>query len=249
MSAFPNVLFGPDNEIYNTYTDKRWALGTQLILSDGRKFRFGLEGAVAAVPGKVYQARVPIAAHILQTPTTAGVVGDSSLTLTIGATAIAANDYLDGYLSVELGTGMGYTYALGAHGAYLASATTVAIPFKRGVTLQAAVPTTANSVSLISNAYFKALLAPVTTRTMPVIGVPVAAIAIGSYGWFQTHGPAATFCTGTVVVGDAVISPSAAAGMCQAQNSTLTVKEFVVGTVMDVASSTNASTLNLLIEG
>ena len=48
--SFPSVLYGPESERFNTYTTRRWPLGTQLHLQDGRIYRFGRCGASVALP-------------------------------------------------------------------------------------------------------------------------------------------------------------------------------------------------------
>lgn len=249
MSAFANVLYGPEQEVYNTYTDRRWMLGTKLILQDGRMFRFCLAGGTTLAPGKVCQSPANVANHILQTPATAGVVGDTSLSVTLGATAMTADQYRDGIMSVNLGTGFGYSYALDTHAAVGSGAATgSSLKFKRGVSLQKAVPTTANSVSFIANPYSNSIVYP-TTPTGAPIGVPMVSITNAQYGWLQTRGLSTVLTNGTVVIGDAVVTSATTAGAVDPTTSTFAVVYLnLVGFVQVVATSTNYSTIQLTIE-
>lgn len=244
--AFPDILFLPDGEIYNTYTDRRWPLGTKGFTIDGRMFRFGLAGASNLAVGKLNQAPAPIANHVLQTPT-AAAVGATSVTVALGATAATADQYRDGVLSIELGTGQGYAYKVDRHAA-VASSGSFVVPLVRGTSVQVAIPATSNSVSLVANPYSKIIIAP-TTLTSQVVGVNVAAITAAQYGWFQTRGLCAVLVNSTVVIGNRVVPSLTTAGAVEAASGTFAVTSLeAVGKVAHVASSTNYSTIDLCID-
>ncbi len=248
--AFPFILSISDAEPYALYTDRRGlALGQLAMTSDGRQFRWANNGAVLLGVGKTLCGVAPVTAHVLQTATTAGVIGDATVTMTIGATAITVDQYRDGILAIELGTGFGYAYGLDRHTSYLASATTVAIPFKRGVTLQAAVPTTSNTISFIASPYSSMVIFPATTATTACTAVSVSPIpasgtppATPQFGWVQTKGLAAVLAIGTVVIGQNVGVPSGTAGGVLPIADDLTQ---VVGYVSHVATTTNHATVML----
>ena len=246
--AFPNIFFGPEQEPFNAYatTDRQGHYAGQLLnTGDGRWFRWAKNGATLLVAGDVLQASAPITNHVGQTPTSAGAVGDTTVTLTIGATAITADQYRDGTMLIEDGTGFGYAYPLDTHIAYSASATTVAIPFKRGVTLQVAVPTTANTVTLVSNSYVGVIQAP-TTATAQIVGVAVKPLAANAWGWIQVRGPAAVTTSGTLVIGNPA-GVGGAAGAVLPIPTTFTANWTTqrVGQVMRVAATTKKSLIFL----
>src|SRR5262252_35750 len=242
--AFPNIFFGPEQEEFNAYatTDRQGHYPGQLLhTADGRWYRWAKNGATLLVAGDVLQASAPIANHVGQTPTSAGAVGDTTVTMTIGATAITADQYRDGMMLIGLGTGFGYMYALDTHIAYSASATTVAIPSKRGATLQVAVPTTANSVTFIPNPYVGVIQAP-TTLTAQLVGVAVKPLAANAWGWIQVRGPAAVTTSGTVVLGNPVsaITTAGAVGPIPTTFAAdMTTQR--LGTVIRVSTTTNKS--------
>jgi hypothetical protein len=247
MSAFPNLLFGPEQEPFNTYADRRYPLGTKLITADGRVFRFGLAGGTALAAGKLVQAAAPIAAHVLQTPQ-AAAVGATSVVLQLGASAVSADQYRDGVVAAELGSGKGYVYPIDAHAPVL-SGGIFTIPLKRGIQVQVAIDTTANSLSLVAHPLSKVILCPTTLTAQPV-GVPIVPLAIGAYGWFQVHGLASVLTNGTVVAGNLVVNSQGTAGAVEAMSATIatTVIEVPIGRVAHVATSTNYSTIDLNIE-
>lgn len=254
MSAFPYILSFPDAEPFNLYTDRRYTLGQLGTTLDGRKFRFAYNATTLLVAGDVQQSAANIANHILQTPAVAGAVGDKSLAVTLGGTAMWANEYQDGVLAIELGTGFGYAYPLAAHAAVSASVSTGStVAFKRGVTLKVAVPTTANSVSFIQSPYSQIIQAP-TTATGALAGIAVSAIpasgasgATPQFGWLQVSGLAAVTTSGTVVLGDPVVQGGAAGAVTPEASSWAAGKTttLIVGITQHVATTTNKSTILL----
>src|SRR5437773_6355886 len=64
--------------------------GERMPTKDGRSFRYVLNGAVALVAGNVIQAPAQVANHLALTPVAASI-GDTSITVALGATAATAN--------------------------------------------------------------------------------------------------------------------------------------------------------------
>jgi hypothetical protein len=249
MSAFPTILFGPTPEVFNTYLDRRFILGQALYDIDGRRFRFGSAGAVNLAAGLLNQSRLPIAGHILQTPV-AAAVGATTVTTATTTTAIAVDDYRDGMLLITAGnTGEGYAYPIDTHPA-VAGSGNFAVPLKRGITVQVAIGTTANSASLYSNPFFKVLVAATAYTAIPV-GVNVAAITATQFGWFQTRGLAAVKVDNTtVVVGEAVVASAATAGNVGLPSATIavTITQPIVGYIQAIGSSTHTGLVDLHLE-
>jgi hypothetical protein len=141
-------------------------------------------GAVALVPGNVLQGPAVVANHVNLTPTAVSAVGDTSVTVTLGATAATANQYAGGYLVTEIGTtGAGQTLKIKSHPAANSSATllvTLEDPFY--------VATSGTiTMDLISNQYNGVIVTP-ATATANIVGVAVTPTASGSFGWICTRG-------------------------------------------------------------
>ncbi len=247
MSAFPFILSISEAEVYNLYTDRRFNLGQMAQTLDGRKFRFALNGAVLLVPGDVVVAPVNITQHMLMTPA-AAAVGATSAVVALGSTAVTLNQYQDGVYSIELGTGFGFAYPVDKHNLQALS-TNFTVPFKRGVTVQVAIPTTANSVSLVASPFGGVIQSIVTTLTSQPVGVAVSAIpasgtppATPQFGWVQVGGLASVTTVGTAVIGLNVSVPLGTAGAC---GPSATDTCAVIGTVAHVATTTNKTLVQL----
>lgn len=268
MSFEPVVYLKPGDQfaVRTSAQGPAFLPGTPGILPDGRKFRYAQMGAVAGVVGKLYQAPIPVTNHVLQTAA-AAPVGQTYVDLTLGATAAAANDYIGGLLTVDLvgNTGFGYSYTIGAHPA-VGSGAVFRVPFAgsdRQVpqsdglivagneSVQVAIATTANSVSVYPNPYKKVIVNP-TTITARVAGVTVAAIAASGWGWLQTYGDCMCITDGTVVIGQPVMPSNGAAGAVEAWALTEGTPNVVIapqiGLVTRVAVNLSYSTIFLQLE-
>lgn len=197
-------------ELFSSSATPKHSLGELATDGFGRKFRYVQAGAAALVVGNTIQGPAEIADHYGMTPTAASL-GATSVTVTPGATAGAANLYSGGWLMVDT-TGaslsIGYAYPVDSHLAITAS---TAFVVNLALPLQTAL-TTSNRLTLVSNPYKNVIQAPVTTLTGVVVGVAVYPIAAGEYGWVQTGGPACVLNKGTTGPGLAVVVPGTVAG-------------------------------------
>lgn len=240
--AVSNIIEGADGDQFTVHTVQSLGLGQEMRFTDGRRFRYSRAGAVAVVPGKLYQAPVPVADHVLKTAA-AAAVGDRTVSLTLGATATTEDQYRDGYLVVDLAsnTGFGYMYQVGAH-MVIAASGVFAVPLRSAV--QVAIATTASSVSLVPNNYAGVILTIATTPTAVLAGVSVKAIPIGQYGWIQVAGDVMCLVAGTHIIGTTTW-PSGTAGAVKPSAATVVMLVTIVGNVVRVATTTNYSTIAL----
>lgn len=200
-------------------------LGEKFVTSDGRVFRYALNGAVALVAGNVIQAPAQIANHLALTPV-AAAVGDTTLTVALGATLASVNQYAGGYAIISTTPGNGYAYRIKSHPA-AALSTSVVLTLDEPI--QVAL-TTSSRVDLQANPYSGVIQSPVTTLTGAVVGVAVYPLGIGEYGWLQTHGTCPVLIAGTPGVGLAVVVPATAAGAVVIDGAASATK--VIGTMM-----------------
>lgn len=263
--AYPPILFGPESEVYNTYASVspapgdngaggqiaqrgRHPLGQQLILTDGRKFRFALAGVLMVV-GDVQQAAAALATSEDLTPA-AGAVDDRIITFTHGAATTAINLFAEGSGVISVTPGGGDTYKIASHAALRNATAGDVINLAPGQALRRAL-TTSSRLDLSRHPYAGCIEVPVTTITGAPVGVAVSAIANGSFGWLQTRGACGVLTDSTNVVGTRAVVPSAAAGAAGpetavAANSAI---EVTIGTVLVVAATTAWSTIFLTIDG
>ena len=196
--SIPNILYGPPGEQFVQSSGQKRPLGTLMVLQDGRWFRYGKQGSVAQTQGKMHQSEVPLANFAGLAISTAGVVGDNSVTFTNGGTAIGANDFNEGYASFLDVDGEGSIMQLGAHTASDASVAKT-LGFAPGHSLQKAT-TTSTTLDLVKH-HMKDVILTVATPTAMPIGASSRDMTANYYGWYQTHGPASLLTAGTLVIG------------------------------------------------
>jgi hypothetical protein len=221
----------------------RWPVGTKMIHQDGRAWRYVRNGGATLTAGRLLQSSATDANHVLQTPT-ATAAGAVAVPVTLGATAVVADDYMDGYLTTNLGTGFGYTYGVATHPAD-AGGQSFSVPLATGYSVITAIPATANSLSLIRNPYRAVIQVPVTTITGTLVGVAMRALTSGQWGFIQSRGYATVYGSGTLVLGDTVGNISVAGAV---EPLTGVAGEAAAGLVQLVASTTNYSVIFLMLD-
>ncbi len=190
---------GPEGEQLNTYTSQRWPLGTLLQQQDGRKYRFSSAGGVTTVRGEVQQAMANLGNHVGLTAA-AMAAGTRSPTQLLAATAAAANEYANGYLTITVTPDGGSMYVIGQHDAVLSSGTITA-NLAANYKLNNAW-TTATRTNFVHNPYSQTIRVPVTTITQALAGVAVSNITNAQFGWVQTAGPCSVLTSGTLILGN-----------------------------------------------
>lgn len=253
--SYPEYIIhrpGMHRQTYGTSaTNLPYALGQQMRSHDGRIWRFALNGAVAQVAGNLYQSVVPTADHDDMVVPAAIAINSRTLSITNGGTtAITANEYKDGWISITDDVGEGYVYRIASNGA-AATAAATSITLAPGEDLQVAL-TTATTVSLIRNRWRGVIIHP-SPATAPLAGIAMTACAANTYCWMQTGGPAAVLTEGTVVINEEVIDSAStngavAPGVLTEATPNTGFGQNVVGTVLEVAATTEYSIIDLTID-
>lgn len=226
------TTFGTDGtsvgqKLYSSSATQLHELGARRTTSDGRTFRYVKAGASALVVGNVIQASAQLTNHQQMTPS-AAAIGATSISVTPGATAGAADLYAGGWAIIDTTPGLGYAYPVQSHLA-ISSSTAFTINLDPNFPIEVAL-TTDSRVSLQANPYKNVIQSPVTTLTGAVVGVAIYPIAASEYGWIQTAGPGAVLVAGTPGVGLAVVVPATAAGAVVVDGAASATK--VVGSMM-----------------
>jgi hypothetical protein len=198
-----------DQDIRSTTTVKSGLrFGQQAKSPDGRTFAFGQNGSasVTLAPGKLAQGAVSTANHINRTGATYAA-GSTQVAFTLGATAVTAGQYNDGYLVVNAGTGVGQAVPVAGHTTLTSAGGVITVNLLDGLYVTTAVAD--SKFSLFPNIYSAALIASqaAATSVLP-LGVPLVSIVASALGWFQTGGEASVLANGTPALGSGVI-PSA----------------------------------------
>ncbi len=216
--------------------------GAKFDTSDGREFVLIQNAGVALASGNLIQGPVKIGANHQGLTTATAAIGATQITVTLGGTAVTANQYQGGFVVFNAGTGIGQTLRIASHPAATSSATCV-------LTLEdpLAVATLASDTksSLVLPVYGSAngadvrtsgcVVCPVTL-TGPVIGVTVSPIAassatVPSYGFIQTKGIVGCLNDATTAIGLDLMPSTNTAGA---------VMTYVVATSSRVGTATVA---------
>lgn len=200
------------------YSESFTFAGERFDSADGREFVLVLNGTVALVSGNLVQSAPITAAHqnldvTAYTAANASTGAAASVTATLGAGAVTANQYAGGFVVVNDNTGEGQTLKIASHPAADASASLT-------VTLEDA-PVTALSatseICLIPNPYTSVVVNPTTATNTP-IGVtlyPIAASVASTtnvFGLIQSKGPISALAQGTIGVGLGIMPSTSVAG-------------------------------------
>lgn len=209
MASFftTNPTTAPQGPYVAGDTIQQMKLGSKFVDQSGNAYRYCLVGASALVPGKLYQSPVEITNHENLAPA-AAAIGATQVTVTLGATAVTANQYAEGYLVITVTPGQGYRYQIASHPAAALSTTcvlTLVDPIQVALT-------TSSRADLVSSPYSNVIINP-TTATGVVAGAAVYPTAAAAYGFLQTGGVTCLLVDDqTVVVGTNVAASNQAAG-------------------------------------
>ena len=209
----------PDRDIWHPTSKKYFPLGALAESRDGRRWRYcEKDGTTNLVKCLLVQGSAGTAGWQTEIQTNnpdIPTLGDKRLTITMTTTA-AAHDFIDGYLAIETGTGIGDMYIVkdnqlgttntsGGYDIVLEIADTGGI--------RTTLSTSDTEITLTKNKYKDVLKVP-TNATAVVIGVPLTAVLINNSFWSQTRGPCpvTSETNQTIIVGDWVMASEATAG-------------------------------------
>lgn len=193
LSGFISIFANSPLE-ENSETPKH-PVGTRAVTPDGRTFRYAKAGATALVIANL-QVQADLTAHHEDIAfAAAGSIGDDSISVTLGATAVTANEYDGGYVTVIDDTGEGYNYEIVSHGVSSGSEA-ITVYIKPGLK---AATTTSTTVTLVRNPYSAVVIATGGSQADLPAGVTVRAVTAKYFCWLQTGGIASVLSSGTNV--------------------------------------------------
>ena len=200
MAFTYGTVWGDYGDEKVTGTTQIHPYGTRMVLPDGRVYYYGqTDGAQTA--GAICQSAVGVANHDMDLATNTASAGDKSVTVTVGGTAATEDQYKDGYLYVNDGTGEGHIYKIRQHDA-IDSSGSGAINLYDGDPILVAFAA-ATIVGLAKNPYKDFVVYP-TTPTGHAVGVAATDFDDDDFGGLQTWGPAAVRCDVAFVSGNHV---------------------------------------------
>jgi len=168
----------PAHGVYEESATREHELGSVLFL-DGNEYRYA-KASEALSPGKL--ATVVVDSDREDTVTVAHGIGTRKVTVT-AASAITANQYQDGFLVVNDGTGAGRKYCVESHPA-IGNGETGEITLKDPLDAAWAVADT--DVTLYTSMYV--VQESNTGQKECPMGVPEISVTSGYYFWLQVRG-------------------------------------------------------------
>lgn len=191
-------------------------LGCRRYDQYGTEYRLARAGATALAAGKNTSATEGTANHMNMSLASAAAIGATRVQVTLGATAATANQYEDGFMVVNDGTGEGHMYRIKSNPAADASAT---LWVELVDPIRVALVTAGTSeVSLFPNT-FGATVISADINSVPT-GIPPIAVTATYYYWSVTNGEVPVLTTGTDEVGTIAVASTTDGGMAPLLAST-----------------------------
>jgi len=178
--------------LYEVSATQKEIVGMLRIEPDGRKFRYAKAGAADLGAGKMGITIVAVANHVNCAPAVAVKIGDTEVSVTLGATLATEDQYKDGYLQVNDGTGQGHSYPIESNTAAVLSGTCVV---RLKVPVIIALTVAGSEVSLLPNPW-RGVTESATSES-GAAGIPLKAVTTLYYYWAQTGGFAVCLAEGT----------------------------------------------------
>lgn len=245
----PSQLVAAD-DIFHTSATQKYMLGCKLDFNNGWRFRYQKAGSVALTAALCNQSAVGVAGwqNEVQTNGSIWAIGDKVITAVLTTTA-TEDQFADGYLTIEHGTGNGQMYLIKSNKAGTANATAgynvqITLADVGGIRIATA---TTSEVTVTLNKYSGTIIFP-TDPTGVATGVNLVAVAANYYFWGQTIG-ACPVVTGsdTIVVGDACGVGTATAGAACLMDIAAD-GDVLMGYVLRAGAATELSLIDLMLE-
>jgi len=160
-----------------------------------------------------------------ETVTVAHGIGTTALTVT-AASDITVDQYAEGMLIVDQGTGAGDQYIIKSNAAIASAATGTVTIYEPG--LVTAWATADTDIALWTNPYYK--VTQVAAATASGAGIPLIDITDAYYFWLQTYGPAG------VLIKTAATSGTAAAEQAMHIDTAGDLTAAIAGDTVDAKS-------------
>ncbi len=232
----------PTQSVYEESVIQHYPLGTLFQLGE-RWFRYANCGAGFG-QGLVLQSSVVVGDHQQRVNAVVAPVDTNIVTPAIGATAVTAHQYVDGWCTIPKVTGLGACYKIKSHAT---NAGSLNFPITLYDDLWEALDAT-SEVTLTTNAFRGTIVVPAAAnaQTARVVGVALLDVTTDYFYWCQTKGPAPVLCdTGeTLIVGDEC-SPQTTTEVAGAVGVVTSLLSNVVGRVMAVAPAAEYALVHL----
>lgn len=196
-------------DIYAENADQLAIIGSKIRMRDGREFIYCKDGGAGNGLALMAQAEAATSQWYDQVQTAYGLsVGDTSATVLItGGSTPSANEFAQGWLCCNKGTGLGQMHRILTNTSH---ATLPIISWESGIVT--AVPA-ASELTILKSNFMDTIVVATGGLSAIAIGVPLIDITASYYYWSQTKGPCPMVVdtTETVVIGMPVTHPATSA--------------------------------------
>jgi len=204
------VIYGLDPQ--KTDTVAQHNLGSKGIDANGDTYRYA-KASEALVAGNLVCSQDVGTTQVNLAVAAAASVGDKEISITLGAAAVTANEYSEGYIVFNDVAPEGRVVRISSHPA---SSGSEAITFKLAEPLPEAV-TTSSEVTLVHNPWNDVQTTTTQTSVVPA-GFAMCDVAEDSYCWVKTRGIVAALADEDGTVGQQVTIGTSTAGAVEARD-------------------------------
>lgn len=184
ITGTPNI-FGVDP--YSGDATQMHPLGTVGAAENGDLYRYTWLAADVSA-GYLLVALGKEANHVNMALSAAAAAGDRIVKPTLGATAVTANQYVEGWLIFNDNSPEGEYYKIIAHDASAAGSEAINVTLERPLSTAA---TTSSQVSLIYNPWNRPAVSQLIAERAAGVTVQDWDVSEKAYGWLKTKGMAA----------------------------------------------------------
>ena len=207
------MLGNTNPDVYAESAAALATIGTRLRMKDGREFIYCRNGAAEIGIAKMGQAEAPTGNWNEVAQASHGwSVGDTSGSIVLTGTAPAVNEFAEGWMVVNKGTGIGQCYRISTNTSH---ATLPSISLYDPIIT--AFPE-GSEVTIIKSNFADTIVVATGGLTAVAVGVPLITVTACYYYWSQVKGPAPLIVDTdeTVIIGLPVTCPAtcAVAGTC-----------------------------------
>ena len=172
------------DDLYADSSEQLHKLGQIYTDPWGRTFRYVQAGGTSLVTGELQQEAAEVTNFRSMVVQAAAAINDLEISVTLGGTAVTANQFDSGDLLVESSTGIGQAFKIVRHEVQTSTTGTCKFTVDRPVAIAL---TTSSQVSVRKNSYDGVIQYPTTPTGAPV-GVAIVVITNAQYGWIQSGG-------------------------------------------------------------
>lgn len=181
-------------------------VGQKITDDNGDIYRY-VKAGEAITAGHLVQAPTPLTTAVQNVDVNTAAIGDTKLTVTAGAEAVAANALAGGLLVVNSGTAIGDSYSVKGNSAVSSGGGSMTVYLDSPIR---ATFGASDKVTIMQNPCNGVL--EDTSSTLKPVGIALEDIASGSYGWVKSRGLIGALADETLTLGCWLTAGTSTAG-------------------------------------